>query len=294
MNFFDKEMRLFGKYGKIACFFYLMAATVLFYFWLFPEAEVREFIERGAGRINPDLSIGVGDVRPSFPPSFIFRDVSLSYKGDPVADPAYIRVTPGLFSLFGRSPLFSFKSGISGGIIHGDCQFMEDRGAHADVRVSGLKLENIDFLRAMSQHRLSGLLGGTLKVKSDGADIQSDSNIVLSDITVTLAQPVLGMQAMQFDAVEADLSTTPRRIEIKACTMKGQEVAGEFTGHILVRQPYEKSLLNLNGFLKPQAAFIKKAGMSLPVETFMKNEPGEKGFPVRLTGSFQSPEIVFR
>lgn len=289
-----KDMHISGKRRKIGLFFYLTAAAVLFLFWLFPEDAVRDFVERSAERIHPHITIGIGEVGPLFPPGVKFKEVSVSYKGVPVAVPDYIRVTPRLLSLFGEAPAFSAKSGVFGGIVYGNGRLMGNRGVNADVRMSGLKLEGINFLSTISEHRITGLMDGSLKVTSDGTDLQADSDMLFSDITVALSMPVLGMQTIQFDTVEAGLSITPRRIEIKNCTMKGQEVDGEFTGNIIVREPYKKSILNLTGFLKPQASFIKKAGKTLPIDLLMKKEAGSKGFPMKLTGTFQDPEIGLR
>jgi type II secretion system protein N len=294
MKVFDKEMHISDKHKKIAYCLYLTTAAVLFLVWLFPEDAARQFVARGVERINPHIRIDIADVYPVFPPGITFRGVAWSHKGDPVADSAYLRVTPGLFSLFGDSPRFYFKAGMSGGIIKGDGRVMKGAGAQADLKISGLKLEGIHFLSGISRHRITGLLDGDIKIKADGADVQTDSDIVCSGVAVALAAPVLGIQTLQFDTLEADLSATLRRIEIKTCTVKGQEVDGTFTGEILISEPYQKSILHLNGFLKPQAAFIKKVGKTLPIDILLKKQQGEKGFPVKLTGTFQEPEFALQ
>ena len=143
----------------------------------------------------------------------------------------------------------------------------------------------------LSKNRITGLLEGNLKVDAKGRNTQADSDLILTDISVALANPLLGIETINFDKIEADLTNTVRRIEIKACTMKGQDLDGEFTGNILVRRPFEKSILNLNGFLNPQAAFIKKAGSDLPLDMLMKNAPGEKGF---FTGSMRQIIVSLR
>jgi len=288
------NMLISDKYSKLACLLYLIAATVLFAYWLFPEDEVREFVEDGASRVNPYINIDINEVSPSFPPGVKFSDISFSYQGDPIADPDYIRVRPGLFSLLGKSPLFFYKSAVFGGVIDGDVRLIDNRAANTDVRISGLQLEGINFLTLFSEHRIKGLINGVMKFESADSDVQAESALVFSNIIITLASPVLGIGTIEFDTIEADLSATPRRVEVKACTLKGQEIEGEFTGNILVRQPLQMSMLNLRGFLKPQAALIKKVGDTLPLDVLMKKESGDKGFPIRLRGTFQEPRYSFR
>ncbi len=288
----NRSMQISDRQKKIAYSFYLIAAAALFLFWLFPEDSVRNLVKRNAECINPDISIGIDKASLSFPLGVKFKDVSVFYKSRPVADLDYMRVRVGLLSIFGKSRIFFFKSGVSDGIISGKCRFVEERGFKADVQMSGLQLENI--LCGISQHRITGLMKGDLKIESDGSAVNADSQIDFANMTIAFATPVLGMETIQFDTVKADLSIAPRRIEIKSCSLEGQEMDGKFTGGILFRQPYKNSILNFSGFLKPQASFIKKMGKELPVDILMKKEPGADGFPVKLIGTISDPKIRLR
>ncbi len=294
MNIFGKDRRFFVSYGKIALLLYLVAVTVLFCYLLFPADPVREFVQNSVKRLDPNVAIDIGNVSPAFPPGVKFGAVALSYGGDLVAVPAYVRITPGLFSLLGNNPRLNFKSDVFGGDIAGDCRLIENGRGYADIRLSGINLETIDFLTGLSRHRLKGHLDGKVTVEGDATDFRADTELMLSDISVSLATPVLGIETVQFDTITIDVSTTSRRLEVKSCTFGGSELEGEFTGSILIREPFKMSILNLKGFLKPQAALIKKADNTLPLDFLMKNESGAKGFPVRLRGTFQRPDFDLR
>jgi len=283
-----------GRRKIILTVLYALAAGVLFLFLLFPDAAVKTALVRGVENINPAARLTVGDVAPVFPPGLKLKDVTVSYRDKVVAGPDYIRLTPAWFSLLGESPRLVFKTGVFAGVIDGQGRFTEDRLAGADVRISGVRLESIQYVNHLSPHRLSGAVNGDLRLTSKRGEIQGTSQLRLSGTTVTLAAPVLDMAVVQFDDIQADLVLSSRRVEIKSCVFDGQDLDGEFSGNILLRNPFQNSLLNLKGSIKPQAGLIKRAGNTLPIEFLMKSEPGDKGFPVRLTGTFQEPRIAFR
>ena len=87
---------------------------------------------------------------------------------------------------------------------------------------------------------------------------------------------------------------TPRRLEIKAGTIEGQVFDGEFTGDIIITAPFNDSILNLRGFIRPQAAFIKEASKTVPLDLLMKKQSDGKGLPVKLRGTIREPQISLR
>lgn len=283
-----------GKYRKIAYFIYLTAVAGLFLFLLFPDDAVRDFVKRGVASSGPDVTVDIGRVNPAFPPGLTFKTVSLFYKKAPVAQPDYIRITPRLLSLLGSSPRFVFKAGVLEGIIKGDGEMTEDTGTDADIQMSGLQLGKIDLLNDLSPHRISGQMDGSVKVTARGKRVQADSSLVFSDFEVALAQPVFGMERLTFTEVRADLSVSPRRLEIKSCTLSGREFDGEFSGRVFIRPDFQNSALSVKGFVRPQAAFIKEMGRTLPLEMLLKKDAGEKGIPININGTIQDPRISLR
>lgn len=287
-------MRLPGKYRIIAYIIYLTAVAGLFLFLLFPEDAVRDFIKRGVTRIDSNMRVDISGITPLFPPGVKFKGVSLLYKGKPVAKPDYIRISPRLLSLIGNSPRFFLKAGVFGGVIQGNGKLAETGKGEGDIRISGLELEKINELNGLSKHRITGRMDGNVKISTQGDDFNVHPDMTLSDLVVTLKEPVFGMQRFQFDTAKADLSITLRRMEIKAGTLEGEMFDGEFSGDILFKEPFKDSILNLKGSIRPQAAFIKQAGKTLPIDILMKKESGEKGLPVRLRGTIQDPQISLR
>ncbi len=287
-------MQIPVKYRKIIYFIYLTVVTVAFLFWLFPEDKVRNFVKRGVAHVDSDISVDIGGVSPLFPPGLKLKDISVQYKGAPVATPAYIRTVPRLLSLFGQSPRFFFKTNVFGGIIHGDCQVMDDRSTNADIRITGIKLEDIKQLRAISPHRITGLLDGDMTVNALNNSIKADSNIEFEDFSIELATPFFDMDRIMFHTVKAELSVTPRRLQVTSSTFEGEALSGTFTGYVIIRAPLESSIINLKGFVKPQAAFIKNAGKTLPLDILMKKDSDGKGFPIMLRGTLQEPQLSLR
>ena len=287
-------MRISGKYKIIAYCIYLTAVTGLFLFLLFPEAAVRDFIKRGVTRIEADMQVDINEIKPLLPPGVKFKAVSVLYKGKPIAKPEYIRITPRLWSLLGNQPRFFFKADVFSGIIEGNCRLLENRDANTDIRISGVNLKDINQLCKISKHQVDGRMNGKVKVITQGNDFSIQADMDFSDLVVILNQPVFGMQRFLFDTVKADLSMTPRRLEIKAGTIEGQAFDGDFTGDILIKTPFNDSILNLRGFIRPQAAFIKEASKTVPLDLLMKKQSDGKGLPVKLRGTIREPQISLR
>ncbi len=293
-----------GKKKALAYFIYIAGLILVFLVLLFPDEAVQTFIEKSVKRFDPGIELELGDVGPSlFPPSLKMRSVSVYYQGRLIAETEYARLTPAVFALLGGTPEFSFKTDMFGGIIRGKCRMETDaeKGEKAgtmNVSLSDIKLDRIHHLKDVLEYPLSGTVNGELSGTFQYPDFTWNyaftANVALTDAAVVFSPPLLGMDKLAFETIDAAFNANDKKVVVERCAAKGVQVDAKITGDILWRRPYPSSVLKLDGFIKPHSAFVSKLGKALPIDLFASKNPGEKGFSVGVNGTLDAPEFSMR
>jgi type II secretion system protein N len=120
-----------------------------------------------------------------------------------------------------------------------------------------------------------------------------DTTLSISNCSVELPTPLANLDTLAFSRVTADIALDKDRLEIKNCNLMGRQVAGEFTGMISLRNPYEKSSLNLTGTLKPNQIMLAAMKDLLPEYAFAQISSGKKEFTIRIQGPVENPNVRF-
>ncbi|ABW66849.1 type II secretion system protein GspN [Desulfosudis oleivorans] len=275
---------------------YSLAMIALFMVLLFPDQAVRDFLEQRAGGIYPDMRIRIGALRPALPFSVRMADVSVFWQDRPYGDFEYVKVTPSVFSMWRHRRPLSFKGRTFDGRFKGVCG--QDRKTDAwtlDVAFSGMALGAMEGVQRLLPHEIKGTAAGHIKaVLDNGGRPLAEYDVVLSDVVVALSAPVFSIDTVAFDRIEAAVVMEGNRVRIENCTGSGEQLDGELSGEIQVRQPYGQSLLRVKGFVRPQASLVAKLGESLPVEMVLGQNAGEKGLPISFTGTLADPKVSFK
>lgn len=281
----------------IACFMYVAGLTAVFLIVLFPEDAVRPFIENNIKRAAPGITLEIGELGPSLlPPGIRMRDMGVFYQDQLMVKPDDARFSPAIFSLLRGKPGFGFKIELFEGVVRGKCRLkgMSDQGmtqGTVEGRMAGVNLATIDAIKGLVSYPLAGELQGTLTGSKNGPAYTYASELTINEAAVNFAPPVFGLDRLAFEKIEAGLKGDARTVTVDLLKAKGSQVEAEFTGDIRLRRPYEASVLDLEGFIKPQSAFISQLRKVLPVDLLVRTNPGKKGFPVRIDGTIADPGI---
>ena len=284
----NKNLKLIGY--PLFIFF----ITLVFAYYLFPSEKVASYIKVNLNKANPDLSIIINNIKPSFPPGLKLIDVSLYDKNDLLFKSEEIKIVPGLFSMAKKKKKFYFKSKAFGGVVKGNGFVSGDTSGgvvNIDADFKDILIDEIPAVQNFSGFHITGSVDGKVLYKNEsksGDTLNSFFN--LTGCRVEFAPDFFKLEdGLIFDYIKGELSFSNRRLEIEKCDLNGPQENGTITGSVIVNDPASMSILDINGTIGPEGSFLSNVGMGVPLGIFLKGKSGEKSIPFRIYGTFDKP-----
>lgn len=275
---------------------YTFLSVLFFAYILFPSDVVQAYLSARMQERFPALDITIGSVKPGFPLGIQCNRVNVAYNEMPVLDAEQLTLSPGLFSLFRESLRIYFDCDAYHGNMSGHLDLLRDKGRiTADAGVADVRLEDLTILQDFVPHALKGRLSGKIgcDVGMSGAGRSVRASLKLVEAGVEFAGPFYGLEKLAFDEIDADLSLEETRLKVDRLTVKGPDANGSVGGTIILRNPVDRSMLNLSGEVIPQPLLIDKLRKKFPVDAFLK-QPGNNKIPFRIGGTPDSPRFSMR
>jgi len=280
---------------------FIIAAFVFFLYILFPSDAVKKYVEHKLGGINPDLSISIDNINPTFPPGVRLNTVSFYYIRSLLLDAETIKIVPKIFSVFSSKKAFSFKSVAYDGIINGKAIIGSNAGyIKVDANLSGIQIKDIPAIQIPAGiekeiYKITGILDGKVTYSNNrGSDRVMGAKLGISDCRIKLKEPVFNHENFTFSKIEADLSAIKNRLQIKNCTIEGDKVNASLSGSIVTKKNLGSSVLNLKGNIKLKPLFFGNMQKNLLASIFPKKMSGNSSFSFKIGGTFDNPEFTLK
>lgn len=287
-----------GSIQKIVLYVaFTVVFTVVFLYLLFPSDTLRAYIVSQIQHSAPELSVEIGKVTPAFPPGLGLANIICEYQEIPMVTASQATIRPALLKLLGSEKVADFHVLTSEGRIDGRTTIREGKQTllSVDADIDQIALEEIAGLRAIPDYIISGLLSGKIDYKATpGRSGSGSADLLVANAKLELINPMFGMEGFAFPSIEAQLNLSPRRLQLRRCTLKGNEIDGNISGSVMLRAPLGQSRLNLSGVLRPHAEFMAKLKTSMPVALLGGKNLGQKGLPFRITGTIDKPGFSLR
>lgn len=271
---------------------YIIVATIFFAYYLFPSDAAKKYISGNLTATHPQLNITIERVTPAFPPGLRLQAINLYHRDALLLKAEHIKIVPGYLSLFSPAIDFVFKGRAYAGILEGRGKITKNRAVRqvmAAARLSGIQIEQIASIQDLSGLKLSGLLEGEAQYNfSQKSRGNLSAKLFLSDFKIGLTAPLFNLDTFSFSRIEAEVALNYQQLRIKKWILKGSQMDGNFTGSVILKNPVNKSVLNISGTVTPQPLLFSKLGSILPGN---KKMSGKKGFRVKLGGTLGQPEI---
>ncbi len=285
MNFSKNRRKIFF-YG---C--YVLGAALFFIFVRFPGDTIRDWVEENSQQLYPGVELKIAEPARLGPLlGIIFTDCAFSYQDHEVLSVNNLKIRFSVWSLLG-DPAVSFRMGLSEGIVRGRYKRTKEGTVGVEAEFFDLRLGMIRLPDHLSGYSLAGTGAGDFTLELEAGHMAGRLALGLKEGRVGLAASVFGLKEVDFDTVEAVLIVETGKVRLERLQITGRQVTGEFSGNIIVREPYSDTVLNISGFVTPRSSLIKKMGEDFPVELFIKNTTEKKGLPVRITGTAAQPEF---
>lgn len=280
---------------RIAWVAYIIGAVVIFLYALFPSELAKEYLANLIRQTHPNLTLEIGRLRPGFPPALKLYDVSLYHSGQTIADLKNLKISPDILSLFLATTHVSFQGIGCGGNFKGGVDIVKkasDREIVIDADFVGIQVNQLEALRALTTHKLSGNLDGTLTLTSKVPQQALTGDLILTDAKIELSPPLLAQKELMFDSIEAELMFNGQALTIERCELIGDQLDGEVAGSIRFSPHSSSKILDLSGSVRPRAELLARLGSQVP--KLLENQKLQtEGVHFKIKGPMDSPTYSF-
>jgi type II secretion system protein N len=278
-------------------FIFVAAATLFFFYHLFPTEAAKKYLGFQVSRIHPGLSLTVDDVKPTFAFGIRCDGATLYHFDDSLFDAARVTIAFQPLSFFKPYRTISFFGDAYEGKINGSIDVSKkpsDRQIVINGTLSAIQIKDIKGLQKLIDRGIIGVLNGEMTYRGEGLSGKGSAKFTLSDCKLAVVFPFVNLDQFVFGNIDADLGIVNRRVEIKKCLFKGQQMDGMISGTVSLGNPIEKSTLNLTGIIKPHPFFLADLKKKVPPELLPRKRSGSSGFRIRLKGTFDDPGFELR
>ncbi|MGD8989851.1 MAG: type II secretion system protein GspN [Desulfobacterales bacterium] len=286
-------MKLFQT--RFAWAVYIIGAALVFLYVLFPSDLVKPYLADMMRQIHPNVTMKIGRFKLGFPPALRLHDVSVYHSGRAIADLENVKLSPHLLSLFMATTRISIKGNGYGGTFNGDVNITkkaDDREIVVDADLAGIQVNQLEAIRELTAHKLSGVLNGTVTLTIQVPQQALTGDLILTDGKIELSPPLLSQRELTFDSIEAQLMFNGRSLMIEHCEMVGNQLDGEVAGSIQLSRQSSSNILDLKGNIRPRAELLARLGNQVPKLMENKNLQTQ-GVPFKIKGTIDSPTYTF-
>jgi type II secretion system protein N len=282
--------------SRISWAIYIICAALFFFYTLFPSDTVKEYLADQIRQVHPDLTVEIGRVKPGFPPDLKLYDVRVYHLGQTLADLENLKISPDVLSLFLATTHLSFKGNGYGGTLKGRVDINKN-SANTEMMIgadlSGIQVRQIEALSAITTHKISGNLGGTLTFKTKVPHQGLSGNLILTDGQIEFSPAILNQNLLSFNTIEAELMLNNRSLTINRCQLEGNQLDADVSGSIKFSGRSARKILDLSGTVRPHAALLAKLGKNI-AQLLAGSNLANQGLPFKITGSMDSPKYSFK
>lgn len=274
----------------------LYTAAVLFFFlyFLFPSEAIETYLISTLRKQRPNGTLTIGRIVPALPPGVKASPVSY-FEGGPVELALEsVHIVPEIRTIFSTSPAFSIRGSGYGGRVTGRVA-LDAQGRVSDLHaeLSDLQMNAMAALQRISGRNIAGTLSGTIDVrKTDGA-ARLTADLAAERFRMDLGIPGVSLKELTFSEANAKLTGGGGEgLRIESLAAKGSQVNGDLSGTIRWMAPFEKSLLDMTGTVRPHPSFISGLGSGLAA--LFQHRGGNNAFPFVIKGTIEAPEFSLR
>lgn len=281
--------------SRILWAIYIVCAALFFFYYLFPSDAIKEYLADQIGRAQPYLTVKISRVKPAFPPGLRLYRISIFHLGQTIAGLDQLDISPDILSLFLATTHLTFEGNGYGGILKGRMDIIKKspgREVLIDADLTGIQVNQIEALSAVTNHKISGNLEGTLTFRSNAPHQLLSGDLILTGGQIEFSPPVLNQNVLTFDTIEAEVELNSRALTINRCLLEGNQLEADIAGSIKFSGRSAEKILNLSGTVKPHQALLARLGGNVP-ELLKGSNLENQGFPFKIKGPMDSPQYSF-
>jgi type II secretion system protein N len=283
------------KPNKTTLFYsaYIIGITIFFLWYLFPSDTLKDYLAYRLGQVNPAIDVTVDRISPVLPPGIKLHEVNISHQNLALFEVESLKIMPALGSLFSDTTAIDFKGRFYEGILSGRAEISaasEGRVIKIDSNFNNVKVQQISALQQLSDHEISGGLGGNIVYATGRTSGKLSGNLNMTNCRVELAAAIFNQDLFEFKNIDTDLALQNRTLVISGFKATGNQLDLILDGRVKLNNAEPaKNALNLTGTVKPHHVFMAKIEKDIPLNLLRQKKSGQTAISFKIDGTLDDP-----
>jgi type II secretion system protein N len=290
------------KYGKwLGYLIYTVLLTTGLLYYRLPLDTIQAYLASKAAGADPPMVLSLKAIQPGFPPGVDLIDVGISLRETPqrhLLQAGRISIVPAALSFLSGAPRYDVDAHAYNGDIEGYVSFERhemDSPFTTSLRLKGIHIGLHPYLGPLVGRDVSGVLDGAIHYAGQQnrfVDGVGQGAIVLSDGSVKLLQPIMGLDSLNFDRLSMEMALKDRKLALNRVQLDGPTIKGELSGTITLNTDISSSRLDLKGTMEPLGGLLGIMKGDAAALTFLRQGLKKLSRSFVIQGTFRKP--VFR
>lgn len=271
---------------------YIIGITLFFLWYLFPSDTLKDYLAYRLSQGNPDVTVTIDRISPVLPPGIKLHALDISHQDMTLMKVKSLKVMPGLGSLFSDTTTVNFKARMYDGTLNGRAEISGPAagGIKINGNLAGVQVQQISALQQLSDHNISGGLGGNFSYADGKANQKLSGNLTMTNCRLELASEIFNQKSFEFKNIDADLVLQNRNLVINGFSATGNQLDLKFAGRIkLNKGDPANNALDLTGTITPHHVFLAKIGKDIPVDFLRNKKSGQTAISFKIDGTLDEP-----
>ncbi|MCP4744938.1 MAG: type II secretion system protein GspN [Desulfobacteraceae bacterium] len=285
--------------GKIFLYItWTIAALLIFLYLRFPSDLVKDIVIGKFSQTQSGLAIKTQKIQPAIPFGLSFKPLDLYYEDFKMLSTPRFKVSSGLLSLVSEQKNIDFSAPISSGGLIGRVELSTgSKRPHSKLTLSinNVPMEELAVFNQWPAYLPGGEINAHINYDSKkGSGGTTYVKLDSSNAKISFNPPIMGLKQLDFSQLEAEMTITPRILQIRRGEAGGAQIDARISGSIIFQEPIEESRVTLSCTIKPQPTFLDLHKNDV-IGSFLASESAKKrGIVVRITGTLANPKYVTR
>jgi type II secretion system protein N len=239
--------------------------TGVFLYLLFPSDIVKSRLEEALN--SSDLILKTKSLNPSLPFGVKFKDITISstLSGDNPFQGESLDVQFNPISLFQKNKSIGLSGKAYSGKFKGYLRFPSFSKVYPpkewDLNLQNIDLGKYTYIKNLLGKEITGKVNGSLNYSS--LDKSGIIGLVLNKGSYPLSEPFLGMNRVDFDAVEIKAKLQSGVLKLEMLEISGPQIKCLLKGEITLDDFFQNSRLNLSGEMELRGQSKTKMKVSI-------------------------------
>lgn len=278
------------------CYALVLLAVLLYV--RFPGEKFKLFSEKQVEHYLQVDKCTIAKINYSFPFAVTFENIRFEKNANGQKSAIEVAELVLTSQIKGIGKKFTMGGTVYGGSFQSDLQIQYE-GKHfllENVGVSGVQVENLLDSLLLEERKTRGSMNFQGMYKApfyQPFDGQGEGNVDISDGSIQLSQPILGLSDVAYDKLQFHVSQDKDRLKLDGGSLASAQLKVSFAGDVILEDLRIDSLLKISGTMEPANSLVTKDPAMQRYVQRLARRYSNKTLPFRIDGTIKTPTFRF-